>query len=322
MTKINNNNKRKNSLLLLAVVLASMICGIFFSDQSKILEPYLLIWLGMLLFLNLIRLEIMDLVSDFARPKRIIILSILKLVIIPLTMYQIIHVIYSKESLSVLLLSGISTGLGAPFIVNFVGGKLQTVVAMIMATSLAVPLVLPVLVYSLFKTQFSIPFLNMVILLSTALFIPLASGWATKRYAPKIAKVIEERSLPASLIVIVLINLGMFAKFSNYFFEDPLFVLAITGLAFALFGIYGLFGYAVDVIFLSNNVGTKNEKKNERLSAFISMSYVNNILVAVFAQQFFGSQVAALAAFYNIPYYIGILILARSVSNDLRQAVK
>ncbi|MFL6330583.1 MAG: hypothetical protein ACJ705_06165 [Nitrososphaeraceae archaeon] len=52
------------------------------------------------------------------------------------------------------------------------------------------------------------------------------------------------------------------------------------------------------------------------------MSYVNNILVAVFAQQFFGSQVAALAAFYNIPYYIGILILARSVSNDLRQAVK
>jgi bile acid:Na+ symporter, BASS family len=243
-------------------------------------------------------------------------------VIIPLTMYQIIHVIYSKESLSVLLLSGISTGLGAPFIVNFVGGKLQTVVAMIMVTSLAVPLVLPVLVYSLFKTQFSIPFLNMVILLSTALFIPLASGWATKRYAPKIAKVIEERSLPASLIVIVLINLGMFAKFSNYFFEDPLFVLAITGLAFALFGIYGLFGYAVDAIFLSNNVGTKNEKKNERLSAFISMSYVNNILVAVFAQQFFGSQVAALAAFYNIPYYISILILARSVSNDLRQAVK
>ncbi len=299
-----------------------MMCGLFFSDQSKILEPYLLIWLGMLLFLNLIRLDIMDLVSDFVRPKRIIILSILKLVIIPLTMYQIIHVIYSKESLSVLLLSGISTGLGAPFIVNFVGGKLQTVVAMIMVTSLAVPLVLPVLVYSLFKTQFSIPFLNMVILLSTALFIPLASGWATKRYAPKIAKVIEERSLPASLIVIVLINLGMFAKFSNYFFEDPLFVLAITGLAFALFGIYGLLGYAVDAIFLSNNVGTKNEKKNERLSAFISMSYVNNILVAVFAQQFFDSQVAALAAFYNIPYYIGILILARSVSNDLHQAVK
>jgi bile acid:Na+ symporter, BASS family len=299
-----------------------MICGVFFSTQSKILEPYLLIWLGILLFLNLIRLDIMDLVSDFARPKRIIVLSILKLIIMPLTMYQIMHVIHSKESLSVLLLSGVSTGLGAPFIVNFVGGKLQTVVAMIIVTSLAVPLVLPILVYSLFNTQFSIPFHNMVIVLSAALFIPLASGWATKRYAPKIAKVVEERSLPASLIVIVLINLAMFAKFSNYFFEDPLFVAMTTGLAFAMFGIYGMFGYAIDSIFLSNKITTKNEKKNDRLSAFISMSYVNNILVAVFAQEFFGSQVAALAAFYNIPYYIGILILARSVTNNMRQSMK
>jgi BASS family bile acid:Na+ symporter len=52
------------------------------------------------------------------------------------------------------------------------------------------------------------------------------------------------------------------------------------------------------------------------------MSYANNILVAVFAQEFFGTQVAALAALYNIPYYIGILILIRSVSIDLRQPMK
>jgi bile acid:Na+ symporter, BASS family len=67
--------------------------------------------------------------------------------------------------------------------------------------------------------------------------------------------------------------------------------------------------------FLSNNKSTRGENKDERLSAFISMSYVNNILVAVFALQFFGSQVAALAAFYNIQYYIGILILTRFVTN-------
>ena len=35
------------------------------------------------------------------------------------------------------------------------------------------------------------------------------------------------------------------------------------------------------------------------------MSYINNVLVTVFAFQFFGLHVAALAALYNIPYYIG-----------------
>jgi hypothetical protein len=36
-------------------------------------------------------------------------------------------------------------------------------------------------------------------------------------------------------------------------------------------------------------------------------------LVAVFAFQFFGSQVAALAAVYNIPYYIGIIVIKRVI---------
>ena len=78
---------------------------------------------------------------------------------------------------------------------------------------------------------------------------------------------------------------------------------------------YGLLGYIVDAVLLRNNKSTRGEKKHERLSALVSMSYVNNIMVAVFAQQFFGSQVAALAALYNIAYYIGILLLARFVTN-------
>jgi bile acid:Na+ symporter, BASS family len=320
LTKIYNNGGK--SLTLLLAVLISMISGIFFPNQTEILEPYLLVWLAGLLFLNLIRLDITDLVSDFAKPKRIIVLSILKLAIIPLSTYQVTQLFYPKESLSVLLLSGISTGLGAPFVVNLIGGKLQTVVAMITVTSLAVPVVLPLLVYSLFKTEFSIPFPNMVMILATGLLVPLALGWATKRYMPKIAKVIDRRSFPASLIAIALINLGLFGKFSNYFFKDPLFVVGTTALACALFAMYGLLGYIVDAVFLSNNKSTRSQRKRERLSAFISMSYVNNILVAVFAQQFFGSQVAALAVFYNIPYYIGILILARLVTNPRQPTEK
>jgi BASS family bile acid:Na+ symporter len=43
------------------------------------------------------------------------------------------------------------------------------------------------------------------------------------------------------------------------------------------------------------------------------MSYVNNVLVAVFAFQFFGPQVAALAALYNIPYYIGNVVIKNNI---------
>ncbi len=45
------------------------------------------------------------------------------------------------------------------------------------------------------------------------------------------------------------------------------------------------------------------------------MTYVNNTLVMVFAAQFFGPQVAALAAIYNLPYYAGILVLKKLMNH-------
>jgi bile acid:Na+ symporter, BASS family len=53
----------------------------------------------------------------------------------------------------------------------------------------------------------------------------------------------------------------------------------------------------------------KDSSRKDKISGLIAISYVNNILVTVFAQQFFGSEIAALAAFYNMPYYIGIIFL-------------
>jgi bile acid:Na+ symporter, BASS family len=41
------------------------------------------------------------------------------------------------------------------------------------------------------------------------------------------------------------------------------------------------------------------------------------MLIAVFAQELFGIQVAALATFYNIPYYIAIIILARWITRSV-----
>ena len=51
--------------------------------------------------------------------------------------------------------------------------------------------------------------------------------------------------------------------------------------------------------------------RHERTAGLISMTYINNVLVAVFAFQFFGPPVAALAALYNIPYYAGIVAIKK-----------
>jgi bile acid:Na+ symporter, BASS family len=287
------------------VIPLSILSGILFPYIGQLFSPYLLVFLGALLFLNLLKLEIKDLAITFVKPKMLLILSVAKLLILPSLMYSLSHVIFSTMALPVLLLSGISTGLGAPFVVNFVGGRLPIVVGLIISTSIAVPFILPALVYLLFRTNFSIPILDMMLLLTSALFIPLALGIIVKKYNPKLARIAEENSLAASIGLMVLINFAMFASYSSYFFTEKIFVLQTTLASFLLYAAYGLVGYLF-VIFAH-----KGSTINERISGFIAMTYINNVLVVVFAQHFFSPQIAALAAFYNIPYYIGILILKK-----------
>jgi bile acid:Na+ symporter, BASS family len=145
----------------------------------------------------------------------------------------------------------------------------------------------------------------MMLLLTSALFVPLALGMIVKRYSPKLARVAEENSLTASIGLMVMINFAMFASYSSYFFTEQIFVVQTTLVSFLLYGPYGLIGYLFVIL------ACKDSTIDERFSGFIAMTYINNVLVVVFAQHFFTPQVAALAAFYNIPYYIGMLILKK-----------
>jgi BASS family bile acid:Na+ symporter len=92
----------------------------------------------------------------------------------------------------------------------------------------------------------------------------------------------------------------MFAKFSGYFYEDQVFMLQTMATASLCYAAYSLVGYV-------STAGSRHE----RAAGLISMTYINNVLVAVFAFQFFGPPVAALAALYNIPYYAGIMAIKK-----------
>ncbi|MDW0192904.1 MAG: arsenic resistance protein [Nitrososphaeraceae archaeon] len=306
------NYDTKILLVLSFSILVSTISGIIFPSLGEFFSPYILVILGLLLFLNLIQLNFQDLISTFKKPKFLFILCIMKVLVIPVTMYLITNQIYPKYALSVLLLSGISTGLGAPFVTNYVGGRLSIVVAMVIVTSLMVPFILPALVYILYNTEFSIPVFDMILLLVISLIVPLIGSGIIKKYLPTIATSINKSSLSISIILMALINLAIFSKFSDYFYLEFTFVTTTTVIAFALFAVFAITGY---LIMNLNNRGTSMKYK---ISGLIAISYVNNILVTVFAQQFFGSQVAALAAFYNMPYYIGIIFLKILYSKILK----
>lgn len=291
---------RANDWALAAAIAGSMSAGVLVPDAGKMVGPYLLVWLGALLFLNLLKLDARDVVATFSRPKSLAALAAVKLVALPVAAYAVTFALYRPFALPVMLVAGMSTGLGAPFVANVAGARLPLIVGMITVTSLAVPFVLPSLVYVLVGSEFEIPLGQMVLLLAAALFIPLGAGWMTKKYAPQASAFAERNSFPLSIAFVVLINVSMFSTVSGYFFSDQLFLAQTVAASFLLFGALALAGHAAS-------------PADERPQGLIATTYVNNTLVMVFAAQFFGPQVAALAALYNIPYYVNILAVKKVI---------
>lgn len=275
-----------------------MSAGVLVPQAGLLVEPYLLVWLGVLLFFNLIRLKPADLVATFARPRRLAVLAGVKLIVLPLAMYAITLVLYSPLALPVLLVAGMSTGLGAPFVANIAGARLPLIVGMIIVTSLSVPFTLPALTYALVGSEFELPIGNMILLLALALFIPLLGGYAVKKKAPRASEFADRNSFLLSIVFVVLINMGMFSRLSPYFFAEQTFLVQNIAASFVCFAVFSLVGFAA-------------APKGDRASGLIPMAYVNNTLVMVFALQFFGPETAALAGLYNIPYYVCVLPLKR-----------
>ena len=118
---------RHDNAVLAACIAGSMSAGVLLPAAGLIVEPYILVWLGALLFLNLIRLNAPDLLATFTKPRQLAVLSAVKLAALPLGMYALAYFVYQPFALPVLLLSGVSTGLGAPFVVNLIGGRLPLV---------------------------------------------------------------------------------------------------------------------------------------------------------------------------------------------------
>jgi BASS family bile acid:Na+ symporter len=101
------------------------------------------------------------------------------------------------------------------------------------------------------------------------------------------------------LVFFAIINLGVFSRYSSFFFEYPGHLLVATTVAYGLSVIYYGAGFAI----------TPRRGLSERLAAGVSLAQVNNVLVIVFASQFFGPLSPILAAMYMFPFFTMIVPL-------------
>lgn len=286
--------------LLLTVIFLGTGTGILYPGLGTVFQPLLLYLMMGLLFLSFTTVNISSIWTLLTeRPFLITWLSAFKLVLLPVLVYGLFAVLWPQFALAALLLSGISTGVVAPFIAQMVGGNVSLVLVLVIVTSLLVPFSLPVLVKILAAKTIVISLGSMIQMLCFVIFVPIGLVQGLRRTWPGSIKALSRRTFPFSLAIIGLINLGVFSKYSAFFHQNPMTIVQAVAAAMLL----GL------IFLVSGSMIVWRKSLPFHVTSAISLCNINNVLVIVFAAEFFGPREPTVAAMYMIPFFLVIIPL-------------
>lgn len=298
---------RMNDFILLVVIFASAAIAIFEPELCSPLQPYPLYFMMLLMFLSFLRINFDSLLDTSPRSlKTTLILVLFKLAVLPAVLYWVALLVVPDFAIPVLLLSGISTGVVAPFIANLLDTELAPVLRMVIITSLLAPFTLPVLLKALAGQEVNIPLELMIKLLATVIFVPMLAVIVARRFFMEILEKITPFHFPISLFIFAIINLGVFSKYSYFFFQSPSVLLLSLGLAYGLSAIYYLTGFLL----------VPKESASSRIGGGVSFAIMNNVLVIVFSSHFFGPLAPTLAAMYMFPFFSMVVPIKILVSRS------
>jgi len=286
-------------VILFSVVTLSSVVGIFIPSLGKPLEPFLVHFMIVFVFLNFLKIDLMKIIRTLMDVRLMTMLLLVKLLAIPLFLYLVAKFIYPSYALPVLLLSGISTGVVAPFISNMLSGNTALVISMLVLSSVLIPFTLPMLVKLVVGKTMEIPLFAMIRLLGMIIFIPMTAREILKKYIPWVIEWGEKVRYPFSLIYLGCTCMAMFGKYSAFFLSEPKQIFIATTVAFSLSAVYLSIGAML----------LHGRSKTDQLAGSISMAFLNNLLALIFSLQFFGPTAATLAAMYNFPYFAMIIPL-------------
>jgi bile acid:Na+ symporter, BASS family len=290
---------RARDFIMIVVAFAGIAGGVFLPAWAGWFTPVTIYMMVTVLYLSFLRIDF----GALARLKgadlgELAWWSLLKLVVLPVGLWALAAWLAPSWALPVLLLSGVSAGVTAPFFSQLLGGDQARTLQLTVLTSVLVPFTLPALVGLLAGHQINLPLAAMGRMLAMVIFVPLVLAWLTLRLLPALLEPLARIQFPLVVTLFFLINLGVFAPFSSFFFEQAGQVVAAVGLSCLLAAAY--FGTAWAS-------GSLSGHRLDRLSCGTGLVFINNVLVVVVAAKFFGPRSPLLAAAYMLPFFLMLL---------------
>lgn len=294
---------RPQDIQLAVSMFAGMAVGVLWPEVGLPFQPAVLYLMLFILLMSFLRIDFGPLLRMGPREGALLAAwTGMKLVALPLIAWGVTMLVAPRYALPVLLLSGVSTGVTAPFFAQILGADAPRVLQMVVATSLLVPFTLPALVKLLMGQEIDIPFSHMARMLVIIILVPFIAAALIRRFWPALVRTVARFQFPLSLSCFFVINMAVFANYSGFLGEHRVKLLGALAAACLLAVVYCAVGYLA---------GRLAGARVGGLTGAVDMAFINNVLIIVFASQFFGPETPLVAAMYMIPYFVLVPVLRR-----------
>jgi len=295
---------RKQDTILLAGSFGAMAIGVF---TPFLAEP--LAWaprFGMLcmLFISFLAVDGREAWLNLVHyPLAVFLIALLKLVVMPVVCWHVFQLVLPEYALGATLVAGAATAVAAPFFAFMVQADAILVLVSLVATSLLMPFVLPLVLAFLGAAdqtvggvQVALPVIPMMVNLLVMMVLPFIAAQIVRHTSKRAMDGILRRRQGLFLVLTVVGNLAIFSMYSPVIMQTPQYVfMAFLCACLACFISYVLV-----------SAGTFWLPPVKQLAFVISCVSVNGVAVLIISIDFFGAPEALTTAMAAGPLYLGL----------------
>ena len=212
------------------IIIAFSCLAFFWRDGFSWMTNYTSVFLGVIMFGMGLTIKLDDFRAIFSRPKEVVIGAVAQYTIMPVIAWLLCKVMNLPADLALgVILVGCCPGGTASNVITYIaGGDVALSVGMTITSTLAAPIVTPLLVYVLAGTWVEVSFWAMVISVVKVVLVPVLLGilinWVWGKQIQKISEV-----LPLiSVVSIVMIISGIVAVNAEKILSCGLLVLGVV----------------------------------------------------------------------------------------------
>ncbi len=288
------------------VVSSGLFVGLFvgrFVDGDLIpmlMRWYITLGLVILLYISALKIKPSEIIVSLKKPSYIIFISLMKMIGIPLIAFVFLRYIPEDYRTAVMLLAATPSAMATPGLLLVLNGNIKLGMIISVITNLITPITLPlVLLYSI-GVNVQLDVLHMMIFLGIIVFLPFLLAFLSRKFLPKFADFVIEKSAPIISIHLFLFNICVIAPFANL-------ILSNLARSYSLFIFVLAFSFILHVIAIILSIWKK--QKSFIVTNIIIFAYFNVGFSIVLSGQYFNKTTTLLCVLYEVIWAIGLIPL-------------